>query len=168
MDGPFNFNVGGSVYINDIAWPVVTGGTFTMTGAGTHYFIPSNVAYNAIAYNLVFSGGGTYYLQRSDGSHGWDVRKNLSLTNGILQTTNTITNSYFNVAGNVDIGDNGTFYHGAFNSNIGGTLTIGNGSGGIFSIDASGNCTVGQTPTITKAQRPHSGEQKIMKDSLVK
>ncbi|MCF6169426.1 MAG: S8 family serine peptidase [Bacteroidales bacterium] len=154
MDGPFSFNVAGSFYINDVAWPTVTGGTITMTGPGTHYFLPSNTAYNALGYNVVLSGGGIYYFQRSDASHGWDIKNNLDLTNGTLQTTNTVTNSYFNVVGNVTIGNAGTFNHGAFNSTVGGTLNIGTGTGGTFSIDAAGNCTVGQVPPGANATRP--------------
>jgi hypothetical protein len=171
MDGPFNFNIGGSIYINDIAWPTVTGGTITMTGSGTHHFVPSNISYNAVAYNVVLSGGGTYIFARSDGTCGWDVKNDLDLSNGTLETTNTETNSYFDVVGNVNIGNSGIFKHGAFSSTIGGALNIGAGTGGSFTIDANGDCTVGQGmggPAAPNAVKPVLKKpDETLKDSTV-
>ncbi len=166
MDGPFNLNIGDDMYINDIGWPIVSGGTITMTGSETHGFVSSNINYNAVGFNIVLSGGGTYVFARGDGIIGWDVKNNLILSNGTLQTTNTETNSYFNVVGNVNIGNSGIFNHGAFSSTIGGKLNIGAGSGGSFNIDAGGNCSVGQVaPVANNATKPNKND-KPLEDSI--
>jgi len=114
MTGSFMFNCGDDFHINDNGWPVVTGGTINMTGsydASTHFFGPTNIAYNSIAYNLIINGNSShnFYFSRSNGNVGMKIENDLTITSGIADATNA-TNFIddFDVNGDITIATNGT------------------------------------------------------------